>query len=102
MAMGIITMAAGAGIAWYFVATGSPRPMRVIVFIPFLMALLGLLQSRMQTCVVYAARGVRDGSGGIERVTDPGELKFLKNRSFVIILEAIAGAAALTLVTYFL
>ena len=47
--MGLVALIVGVGTAFVLVANGSPRPLRLIVFFPFWMAGLGLLQTREKT-----------------------------------------------------
>ena len=47
--MGLVALTVGVGTAFMLVANGSPRPLRLIVFFPFWIAGLGLLQTREKT-----------------------------------------------------
>ncbi|HEX8891405.1 MAG TPA: hypothetical protein VF779_19810 [Pyrinomonadaceae bacterium] len=47
--MGLVALTVGVGAAFVLVANGSPRPLRLIIFLPFWMAGLGLLQTREKT-----------------------------------------------------
>lgn len=44
--MGLVALAIGVGTAFVLVVNGSPRPLRLLVFLPFWIAGLGLLQTR--------------------------------------------------------
>ena len=47
--MGLVALTVGVGTAFVLVANGSPRLLRLIIFLPFWMAGLGLLQTREKT-----------------------------------------------------
>jgi hypothetical protein len=47
--MGFVALAAGVAAAFLLVALGEPRALRLVVFAPFWIAGLGLLQSREKT-----------------------------------------------------
>ena len=47
--MGMVALAAGVGLAFVLVVTGTPRLLRLIVFFPIWIAGLGLMQSREKT-----------------------------------------------------
>jgi hypothetical protein len=93
------------GIAALFVAVlawrdASPLWYALTAF-PFLMAMLGVFQSREQTCVFLAGVGQRDLDGGAERVTDPEVLAAMRRQAAVVWLRAglatigLAGFAVL-------
>jgi hypothetical protein len=47
--LGIVMLVAGVAAAVFFVAAGLDRPWRLVLFLPFWMAGLGLLQARAKT-----------------------------------------------------
>jgi len=47
--MGLVALTVGVGTVFVLVANGSPRLLRLIVFFPFWIAGLGLLQTREKT-----------------------------------------------------
>ena len=75
---------------------GVSRGARLLLFLPFLGAALGLLQARDHTCVHLAARGQRNLDRGSEAVADPWLLSQLKRQAREVIIEALLAAALLT------
>lgn len=49
LVMGVVMLAAGVGIAVALILLGAPRPWRLVVFLPFWMAGLGLFQAKEKT-----------------------------------------------------
>ncbi len=47
--MGLVALASGVALAFVFVVYDAPRALRLVVFVPFWFAGLGLLQSREKT-----------------------------------------------------
>ncbi len=47
--MGFVALSVGVAAAFVLVATGAPRALRLVVFLPIWIAGLGLLQSREKT-----------------------------------------------------
>lgn len=47
--MGLVALMVGVGTTFVLVANGSPRTLRLVVFLPFWIAGLGLLQTREKT-----------------------------------------------------
>ena len=75
---------------------GVSRGARLLLFLPFLGAALGLLQARDHTCVHLAARGHRNLDRGSEAVADPWLLSQLKRQAREVMIEAVLAAALLT------
>ena len=79
--MGIASLAAGAGLAFVLVAFGAPPWSRLLLFVPFWFAGLGLFQAQQQTCIALAARGARNLDAGELPVEDPAEAEALRART---------------------
>lgn len=77
-------------------AGGVSRGARLLLFIPFLGAALGLMQARDHTCVRLAAQGQRDLDRGSEAVADPWLMSQLKRQAREVVIEAVLAAAFLT------
>lgn len=75
---------------------GVSRGARLLLFLPFLGAALGMLQARDQTCVRLAARGQRDLDRGSEAVSDPWLLSQLRRQAREVFIEAVLAAALVT------
>jgi hypothetical protein len=96
--MGIAGLALGALLAFALVALNAPRLSRLLVFFPIWIAALGLLQTREQTCIALAARGMRNMDDGEEAIEDErlvGEIRLVARR---INRRALMVAAIVTLV----
>jgi hypothetical protein len=95
---GAISLALGIAAAALLVSGvgGVSRGARLLLFLPFLGAALGLMQARDHTCVRLAARGQRDLDRGSEVVADPWLLNQLKRQAREVIVEAVLAAALLT------
>jgi hypothetical protein len=77
-------------------AGGVSRGARLLLFLPFLGAALGLMQARDHTCVRLAAQGQRDLDRGSEAVADPWLMSQLKRQAREVVIEAVLAAAFLT------
>ena len=77
-------------------AGGVSRGARLLLFLPFLGAALGLMQARDHTCVRLAAQGQRDLDRGSEAVADPWLRSQLKRQAREVVIEAVLAAAFLT------
>jgi hypothetical protein len=77
-------------------AGGVSRGARLLLFLPFLGAALGLMQARDHTCVRLAAQGQRDLDRGSEAVADPWLMSQLKRQAREVVIEAVLAATFLT------
>ena len=77
-------------------AGGVSRGARLLLFLPFLGAALGLMQARDHTCVGLAAQGQRDLDRGSEAVADPWLMSQLKRQAREVVIEAVLAAGVLT------
>jgi hypothetical protein len=95
----------GAVALWgYFVWAGSPRPFRLWVGGPSLMAALGFLQARRGFCVNYGFGGVAgfgEQAGRTERIEDPESRALDRRNSWRIIGSSLLIAAVAAVVAYF-
>lgn len=96
--------AIGAVALWgYFVWAGSPRPLRLWVAGPALMAALGFLQARRNFCVNYGLGGVAGfgaKAGRTERIEDDASHALDRRTSWRIIGGSALVAAAAAVVAY--
>lgn len=95
--IGSVTLAIGAAMALYFVATGSPRPWRLLVLLPFWVGAVGLFQAREKTCVSLSARGLRNMDAGDEPMTNPAEVEQVRAQARKVHIESFVTAILLTL-----
>jgi hypothetical protein len=98
--MGLVALTVGVAAAFVLVASGAPRALRLVVFLPIWIAGLGLLQSREKTCIALAARGTRNMDAGEERIEDESLIETLRAKSRRIHLRALATAIIITLVVF--
>jgi hypothetical protein len=77
-------------------AGGVSRGARLLLFLPFLGAALGLMQARDHTCVRLAAQGQRNLDRGSEAVADPWLMSQLKRQAREVVIEAVLAATFLT------
>ena len=96
--MGIISLAAGGGLAFLSVVLETPRWSRLIVFFPIWIAGLGLFQAREKTCIALAARGVCNMDTGEENISDEQTVSQLRSKARAINRRAIITAAIVTMV----
>ena len=73
----------------------------LLLFIPSWVAVLGLLQVKARTCVVFAARGIRNLEGTVENVPDPTQLRTLREIAIGIYFKSLMIAVAFTGIVYF-
>jgi hypothetical protein len=96
--LGLVSLAAGVGIAFVLVVYGAPRWLRLVVFFPIWLAGLGLLQARAKVCIALAARGTRNMDAGEERIADEALSAALRDEARRIHLRALVTAVVSTLV----
>ncbi|HEV2762507.1 MAG TPA: hypothetical protein VGV38_05885 [Pyrinomonadaceae bacterium] len=98
--MGIASLAAGAGLAFVLVAFDAPQWSRLLLFVPFWFAGLGLFQAQQQTCIALAARGTRNMDAGEVRIDDPAEAAALRDRARAVNRKALIVAVVATVVAF--
>jgi hypothetical protein len=76
----------------------AARPWRLLVFVPLLLGSIALLQVPVRTCVLLAARGLKDLDDGEVEVRDPAEQRQLAMQARRVALQAAAVATVLTVV----
>lgn len=96
LALGIGMCALGIGLAVPLIGVGIPRWWRLGFFVPFWIGVLGVFQALRSTCVVLAARGVRNFDAGEERIQDQALREQLRRRARSIHITSAYIAAALT------
>lgn len=96
--MGFVALAAGIGLSFVIISTEASRAWRLIVFFPFWMAGLGMLQSRARVCIALAAQSVRNMDADQEKITDHSLAEQLKKKAREINRQALVTAGVITLV----
>ena len=95
-ALGFFT---GIILALIFITLNSPNSIRLLVFVPFFVGYLGLLQAHYKTCVVLGLRGQQNMDQGNEAVADPIQRTKIGSRAIKILISAALLAGLCTLLT---
>ncbi len=93
----------GAALWGYFIWADAPRPVRLWVGGPALMAALGFLQARRNFCVNYGLGGVAgfgEEAGRTERIEDEESRELDGRTSWRIITQSMLIAMAAAIVAY--
>jgi hypothetical protein len=87
-----------------FVASSAEPQVRLGIFLPSLVMSVGFIQSRKKFCLAFGFLGTFNFGklGQMNKVADKASLKADRKTALVILGQAIALAAAVTLVTYIL
>lgn len=89
-----VSLAVGMGL----IVTDVPRWWRIGLLLPFWLGALGLFEARERTCVVLAARGVRNLDGGEEPIEAQAVETQLRAQARKVHLLSFFTAALLTLI----
>jgi hypothetical protein len=93
--VGLAVCAVGSAL---LISDGAPRLWRVILFLPWWTACLGIFQARSRVCVALAARGLRNLDGNQE--PQPAEeLGQVQREARRVHVRALLTAVLLTLLT---
>jgi hypothetical protein len=93
--LAIISIAA----AIILIVIGSPRWMRLFLFVPFAIAANGFLQAREKTCVVLGAMGTRETSdGGYARMSEAECVVAKRQVVWIVIKDVLIAVGATALV----
>jgi len=93
---GVVLAVISIAAAIIMIAIGSPRWMRLFLFVPIAIAANGFLQAREKTCVVLGAMGARETSdGGYERMSS-AECTVARRQATSIVLKDVLIAAVIT------
>jgi len=76
----------------------AERALRVLAILPFMAGSITLFQVRARTCVVFAARKVKNMDQGEVPVTDSRELEALQRQARTVWLQGVALGVVLTAV----
>ena len=87
-------------VAVLFIASNSPVAIRLVVFIPALVAAVGFVQARAKFCVAFGFMGVFNFSkmGSSTKVEYADALKADREHAFQLLARAILIAAVMTAV----
>jgi hypothetical protein len=95
---GVWLLFLGVILAILFYIYEPPRVIQALVFIPFFLGFLGIIQAQRRTCVVLALKGKQNLDTGPEDILVPHTRDVLKMRSYGILLSAALLAAGVTAV----
>jgi hypothetical protein len=93
--VGVVALAVCVGAALLLSLDGAPRNWRLLLFLPFWTAALGIFQARAQVCVAFAARGMRNLDGKLE-AQPAEELAAVRKESRRVHVRALLTAIVLT------
>lgn len=79
---------------------GAPRYWRLLLFLPFWTAALGIFQARANVCVAFAARGVRN-LGGKPEPQPAAELAAVRKEARRVHVRSLLTAVVLTALCFF-
>lgn len=85
----------------WLVMTGQPRGLRLVSFVPWSFAALGVFQARERTCVALAGRDQRNLDGGVEPIPD-AERAAIRQRARKVYVESAVAAVLLTVASVLL
>ncbi|MBD0327120.1 MAG: hypothetical protein ICV68_11850 [Pyrinomonadaceae bacterium] len=94
--LGMVALTVGGAIGFVLIVYDAPRPLRAVIFFPIWIAGLGLIQSREQTCIALAARGMRNMDTGEERINDESLIEKLRDKARRINRRALVTAITIT------
>lgn len=89
--LSVLTVAAAA----WLVAADIPRAWRLLVFVPAWIAALDFFQVRAKTCVLLAARGLRNMDAGNEPIASASELSDVRKQARAVHVQSALVAAVI-------
>lgn len=95
-ALGITLLGVSLCMALIFIWMGVANPLRLFVFVPVFLGMVGLIQAREKTCALLAELGLRDMDSGQRRIEDLAVATQLRLRGRVILIKSLLVAAILT------
>jgi hypothetical protein len=95
LALGLTSLTLGLLLASAMLWLDVSRVWRLAIFMPALMAALGVRQAMAQTCVRLSAMGVKNLDDGNQRVTD-AENDAIKRQAAVVNRDSVLVAAGAT------
>jgi len=99
LVMGIIMLVISVILLFVMLGLNFNRFWRLVLFIPFVMAALGIFQFREKTCVALAAQGWCNFDDGNVRVEDADRLQKIRGRARKVSFHALLTAVILTVLS---
>src|SRR5262245_52386594 len=97
--VGVWALILGLVVAALVVITQQSLYVRALVFIPFFLGFLGIIQATRRTCVFLGMQGKQNLDGGQEDILDQRTRDVIKLRSIGIILSSALLAALAAAIT---
>lgn len=97
MRLGVLTFAFGLVLGVALLKLGLSREWRVLVAIPFMVAGQGISSSVCKTCSIMAARGMREGQDGAEKIGSPEERRCIRSLGTRSLLSGFLVTGLMTL-----
>jgi hypothetical protein len=94
--IGIACIAIAGAVLAFLLWRHAPHAWRLLVLPPLWIGALSLLESRMRTCVMLAARGIRNMDDGNRQIIEDDARLALKRRARSVHLVAAITALLLT------
>ena len=98
--MGIAMLALSAILALILMLNHSAHSWRLLLFLPFFLGMLGLIQDREKTCVLLAELGVQNMDSGEKKIDEITIANELKKRGRKILAKSVFSAALVTAVLF--
>jgi hypothetical protein len=95
---GAILLAIGVLVTGVLLGVHAERALRLVASVPFMAGSVTLFQVRARTCVVFAARKVKNMDQGEVPVTDARELQALERQARRVWMQGIGAGVVLTAV----
>jgi hypothetical protein len=96
LAMGLASLTLGLLLASAMLWLDVSRIWRLAIFLPALMAALGIRQATAQTCVRLSAMGVKNLDSGNQRVADAVENDAIRRQAAIVNRDSVLFAAGAT------
>ena len=96
LAMGLASLTAGLLLAAAMLWLDVSRIWRLAIFLPALMAGLGVRQATAQTCVRLSAMGIKNLDDGNQSVTNAAEAAAIARQAAVVNRDSVLFAAVAT------
>ncbi len=94
--IGIVGLGVGLLLSIVLLRAGVDRPVRLVVFLPFLLAASGVMQVMLRTCPSHGRRGTREADGAAVPMHDPKREAGARTRSSVVVAATLGLAGLAT------
>ena len=98
--MGIIWLVISIAAAGSMILLNSARLWRLVLFVPFALAAVGLLQARERTCVALGMAGKRENPDGTYSTVPAAECPAINRKVTSIMVRVVLIAVAATVLVW--